>query len=97
MSDTFRIERAQARASRFIAEMIAISSDGIALIALLVKAGFAKSNGEARRLIAGGGVRLHDTKIDDPTRQVTADDVTEGYLLVRAGKKRLFRFDITGN
>lgn len=69
-------------------------ADGIGLIALVVKAGFAKSNGEARRLIQGGGVRLHDEKIADPTRTVTADDVTDGYLLVRAGKKRLFRFDV---
>lgn len=69
-------------------------SQGVGLIALLVKAGFAKSNGEARRLIAGGGVRLHDTKVQDPMRSVTADDVVDGYVLVRAGKKRLFRFDV---
>ena len=69
-------------------------ADGIGLISLVVKAGFAKSNGEARRLITGGGVRLHDEKIADPMRTVTADDVVEGYLLVRAGKKRLFRFDV---
>jgi len=67
---------------------------GIALIALLVEAGFAKSNGEARRLVAGGGVRLHDEKVDDPMRSVTSADVVDGYVLVRAGKKRLFRFDV---
>ena len=69
-------------------------TDGVGLIALVVKAGFAKSNGEARRLIQGGGVRLHDEKIADPMRTVTADDVVDGFLLVRAGKKRLFRFDV---
>ncbi|MEO0476139.1 MAG: tyrosine--tRNA ligase [Planctomycetota bacterium] len=69
-------------------------ADGIGLIALVVKAGFAKSNGEARRLIQGGGVRLHDEKMADPMRTVTTDDIIDGYLLVRAGKKRLFRFDV---
>ena len=69
-------------------------AEGIGLIALVVKAGFAKSNGEARRLITGGGVRLHDEKMADPMRTVTADDVADGYLLIRAGKKRLFRFDV---
>lgn len=69
-------------------------ADSTGLIALIVKAGFAKSNGEARRLISGGGVRLHDEKVADPMRTVTADDVVDGYLLVRAGKKRLFRFDV---
>ena len=69
-------------------------SDGVGLIALLVRAGFAKSNGEARRLIQGGGVRVHDEKADDPMRQVTPGDLVDGYVLVRAGKKRLFRFDV---
>ena len=69
-------------------------NDGIGLIALIVKAGFAKSNGEARRLIQGGGVRLHDEKIADVHRTVTADDVKDGSIVVRAGKKRLFRFDV---
>lgn len=69
-------------------------AEGLGLIALVIKAGFAKSNGEARRLITGGGVRLHDEKMNDPMRTVTADDVADGYLLIRAGKKRLFRFDV---
>lgn len=76
----------------------ALSADelaaGVGIIALLVKAGFAKSNGEARRLIQGGGVRLHDHKITDPMHQCSAGDAVDGYLLVRAGKKRLFRFDV---
>lgn len=69
-------------------------AQGVGLISLLVKAGFAKSNGEARRLIAGGGVRVHDNKIQDPMHQLTPDDAVDGYVLVRAGKKRLFRFDM---
>ena len=69
-------------------------AQGVGLIALVVKAGFESSNGKARKLIQGGGVRLHDEKIADPMRTVTADDVVDGYVLVRAGKKRLFRFDV---
>lgn len=63
------------------------------LLTLLVTAGLAKSNGEARRLVQGGGVRIHDDKITDPKREVTAEDVQEGFLLLRAGKKKMFRFD----
>ena len=69
-------------------------NEGIGLISLIVKAGFETSNGKARRLIEGGGVRIHDTKITDPTHTVTANDIIDGYVLVRAGKKRLFRFDV---
>jgi len=67
---------------------------GVGLIELVVRAGFEPSNGKARRLIQGGGVRVHDEKIADPMRTVTAADVIDGYVLVRAGKKRLFRFDV---
>ena len=69
-------------------------ADGVGLLALLVRAGLAKSNGEARRLIQGGGVRLHDAKVDDPQRALGPADVSEGYILLRAGKKRMFRFDV---
>ncbi len=67
---------------------------GVGLLALLVRAGLAKSNSEARRLVQGGGVRIHDAKVDDPMRTVNADDVADGYILVRAGKKRMFRFNV---
>ncbi|MEL0197646.1 MAG: tyrosine--tRNA ligase, partial [Rhodobiaceae bacterium] len=40
-------------------------ADGMGMIAALVKVGFAKSNGEARRLIRGGGARLNDVPISD--------------------------------
>ncbi len=67
---------------------------GLTVVAALVQAGFAKSNGEARRLIQGGGVRLHDEKVADTDRTITADDVRDGHVLLRVGKKRLFRFDV---
>lgn len=69
-------------------------SAGIGIVQLLVKADLAKSNGEAKRLVQGGGVKLHDAAVTDIARQVNADDVRDGYVLVRAGKKRLFRFDV---
>lgn len=67
---------------------------GVGLLALLVRAGLASSNGEGRRLVQGGGVSLHDARIDDAARSVTSADVRDGYVLVKAGKKRLFRFDV---
>jgi len=67
---------------------------GVGLLSLMVRAGLAKSNGEARRLIQGGGVRIHDDKVADPTRTLGPDDVADGFILLRAGKKRMFRFDV---
>lgn len=45
--------------------------EGIPAFALLVKAGLAASNGEARRLIRGGGARLDDVVIADEGQIIT--------------------------
>lgn len=44
---------------------------GLPALALLVKAGLAASNGEARRLIRGGGAKLDDVTIGDEAQMVT--------------------------
>jgi tyrosyl-tRNA synthetase len=67
---------------------------GVGILPLLVRAKLAASNGEAKRLIEGGGVKLHDAGIDDPTRKIGSADIKDGFVLLRAGKKRLFRFDV---
>lgn len=67
---------------------------GILLTTLLKDARLCQSNSEARRLIKGGGVRIGDEKITDINYVVTEKDVSNSYILIRAGKKRMFRFDI---
>ncbi|PZP85385.1 MAG: tyrosine--tRNA ligase [Azospirillum brasilense] len=61
---------------------------GIALIALVVQAGFAASNGEARRLIKGNGVKLNDAATTEDMRVSAADLTADGYIKLSAGKKR---------
>jgi len=68
---------------------------GVGLLNLMTRAGLAQSNGEARRLVRNGGVRLHDEKVDDFKRAVTTGDIRDGYVLLRVGKKKLVRFDVT--
>ena len=63
-------------------------ADGIGIIAALVKVGFAKSNGEARRLIRGGGARLNDAAVNDEDFQLGAEDFIDGRAKISAGKKR---------
>lgn len=67
---------------------------GISLIALMVRAELATSNGEARRLISGGGVRLGDTVIDDPARSVGPLDIHDRRIVLKVGKRKIFRFDV---
>ncbi|MEQ9643797.1 MAG: tyrosine--tRNA ligase [Alphaproteobacteria bacterium] len=62
---------------------------GVALFALLNRAGLCASNGEARRLIKQGGARINDEAIKDEMRQVTAADLdAEGAVKLSAGRKK---------
>ena len=63
-------------------------ADGIAAFALFARAGLAASNGEARRLIKGGGARLNDAPLADEAQKVTAADAADGIIKLSAGKKR---------
>ena len=63
--------------------------DGMGLLTLLVRAGLASSNGEARRHVKGGAVRLNDEPQRDEKRAVGADDIdADGVVKVSLGKKR---------
>ncbi|HWT98848.1 MAG TPA: hypothetical protein VN229_14575, partial [Terriglobales bacterium] len=64
-------------------------SAGIAAYELLRRSGLVASNGEARRLIKGGGARLNDAAIDDDNRKIgTADVNAEGVIKLSFGKKK---------
>ena len=60
---------------------------GITVYELLVKAGMAASNGEARRLIKGNGVRLNDVAVTDEFAKLS-DLGSAGSVKLSAGKKR---------
>ena len=62
---------------------------GIPVYELLREAGLTASNGEARRLIKGGGGRINDAAIADDARLVGLADVdANGVIKLSAGKKR---------
>jgi tyrosyl-tRNA synthetase len=63
-------------------------SSGIGVLGAFVKAGLVKSNGEARRQIAGGGLRVNDAGITDESTKLTASDVSGGVIKLSLGKKR---------
>ncbi len=63
-------------------------ANGLSMIAALNLVGFAKSNGEARRLIRGGGARLNDQAITDEEVGLKLADFVDGKAKISAGKKR---------
>ena len=58
----------------------------IGIVQLIVKCGFAQSNGEAKRLIQQGGVTVNDETVNALDKKYSTDELKEG-LIVRKGKK----------
>ncbi|WJH40095.1 tyrosine--tRNA ligase [Aliirhizobium terrae] len=62
---------------------------GIGLLALIVKAGLASSNGEARRHVQGGAVRINDVAVSDERKVIGTGEVTaDGVIKLSLGKKK---------
>ena len=66
-------------------------SNGIGLLSLIVKAGLASSNGEARRHVKGGAIRINDTQVSDERMNVDVSNLNEaGAVKLSMGKKKHF-------
>ena len=64
---------------------------GIGLLSLIVLSGLAGSNGEARRHIKGGAIKLNDKGISDERLSVTSDYLNDdGAIKLSMGKKKHF-------
>jgi tyrosyl-tRNA synthetase len=63
--------------------------DGLSLASVMTAAGLTSSNGEARRLIKGGGARVNDVVISDEKFMLVPDrDLKDGVIKVSAGRKK---------
>ena len=63
-------------------------TDGsIGILDLMLKCELIPSKGEGRRLVQQGGVSLNDEKVTDPATQLTAENFTDGYVVIKKGKK----------
>lgn len=71
-------------------------ADGMGLLQAFVLAGLAKSNGEARRLVQGGGAKVNDAPQNDQAAILTDADVIDGVIKLSFGKKRHVLLKITG-
>ena len=59
----------------------------IGVIQALVKSGLVTSNGEARRAIQQGGVRIGDRKVTDVFEKIALDEIAKGETVLARGKK----------
>ena len=63
-----------------------LTDGSIGILTLMVKAGLAASNGEARRLVVQGGVLVDGEKVATPTVGFTAEQLAKG-IVIKKGKK----------
>jgi tyrosyl-tRNA synthetase len=61
---------------------------GLGVLTAFVKAGLVKSNGEARRQIAGGGLRVNDEPVSAEAAKLTPADLRDGVVKLSLGRKR---------
>lgn len=57
------------------------------ILDVLVLTGIAPSKGQAKTLIAQGGISLNDNKIEDISYKLGDEDFKDGYAILRKGKK----------
>ncbi len=69
--------------------------EGIWIVAFLTESGLCNSNGDARRLIKGGGAYLNGERLSDLNYNIKDCDFNNGELIIKAGKKKIRR--ITAN
>jgi len=80
---------------------VEISSDQLAdnfgILSALVTAGLAASNGEARRHIQGGAIKINDQPCQDFRHSLSASDLTsEGVIKLSMGKKKHVLLRVAG-
>ena len=71
---------------------VATGPDGVQLFALIVRAGFAASNSEARRLVAQRAVRIDEKVAEDPNVRLLPGD-----LLLSVGRRRMAKIRLSSN
>ncbi|MCW0983241.1 tyrosine--tRNA ligase [Agrobacterium sp. BT-220-3] len=62
---------------------------GVGVLSLIVRAGLAGSNGEARRHVQGGAVKINDQGVSDERQMIGTGEVTgDGVIKLSVGKKK---------
>jgi tyrosyl-tRNA synthetase len=82
-------EKGQVSADLPTVELPAADVYGAMIAAVVAKAGLTASNGEARRLAQGGGLRLNDVAVSDGAQLLTESDLKDGVIKLAAGKKKI--------
>ena len=71
-----------------------LDSKNISILDALVKTGIAPSKGQAKTLIAQGGISLNDEKISDISYMLSDKDFKDGMAIIKKGKKTYHKLEV---
>jgi len=69
-------------------DIAAAEIDGMGVLAATVMLGLAASNGECRRHIKAGALKLNDVKVANHEQSLSATDIVDGVVKISVGKKK---------
>lgn len=72
---------------------IKLDDINISLVDSIVATGIAPSKGQARTLITQGGISLNDEKITDISYKLSEKDFSQGYAILKKGKKIFYKLE----
>lgn len=73
---------------------VKVESTNISILDAILLTGIAPSKGQARTLISQGGISLNDKKIEDTTYMLSENDFTDGYAILKKGKKVFYKLEV---
>ena len=62
--------------------------DGMGILAATVRVGLAASNGECRRHIKAGALKINDVKVASHEQTLSTEDIIDGVVKISVGKKK---------
>ena len=72
---------------------VKIDDINISIVDAIILTNIAPSKGQARTLITQGGISLNDEKITDVTYQLSDKDFSDGYAILKKGKKVFYKLE----
>ena len=73
---------------------VKLEDKNIGILDAIVLVGFAPSKGQAKQLIAGGGISLNDEKVEDVQYKLQDKDFKDGFAILKKGKKGFYKLEI---
>lgn len=72
---------------------VKLENTNISIVDAIILTNIAPSKGQARTLINQGGISLNDEKITDISYQLSDKDFTNGYAILKKGKKVFYKLE----